>query len=202
MSAQPKPFYTPEHYVELERDAEFKNEYLSGQIFAMAGGSPKHSKIISNVNGSAWSRLRGSSCQVYNNDLRVTIMQTGLKTYPDLTVVCGEAHFHPLDKDSLINPTVLFEVLSPTTEAYDRGEKWAHYRQLDSLQEYLLVSQDKALVEHYVRQEDGSWNFTAISDIQVSVTLPCLGCELPLTEIYDRVTFEEGKPAEEAGNPG
>ena len=202
MSAQPKPFYTPEHYVELERKAEFKSEYLSGQIFAMAGGSPKHSALISNVNGSAWSRLRGSSCQVYNNDLRITIMQTGLKTYPDVTVVCGEAHFHPLDKDSIINPTVLFEVLSPTTEAYDRGEKWAHYQQLDSLQEYILVSQHKAQVEHYVRQDDGSWKFTAASDLGAKIPLPSLGCELLLAEIYDRVTFEESSPiAESAGEP-
>ncbi len=193
MAAQPKPFYTPEQYVELECKAEFKSEYLSGQIFAMAGGSPKHSKIGNNIGGEMRNLLRGKPCDVFNSDLRVTIMQTGLKTYPDVTVVCGEAHFHPLDKDSIINPTVLFEVLSPSTEAYDRGEKWAHYRQLDSLQEYVLVSQDKALVEHYVRQDDGSWKFTAASDLGDKITLPSLGCELPLAEIYDRVTFDRYK---------
>jgi len=190
MSALAKPFYTPEQYLELERNADYRSEYISGQIFAMAGGSPRHSAIISNVNGAAWSQLRGRSCQVFNNDLRVTVMQTGLRTYPDVTIVCGEAHIHPLDKDSIINPTVLFEILSPTTEAHDRGEKWAHYRKLDSLQEYVLVSQDQILVEHFVRQEDDSWKFTATEGLDASIFLPSLNCTLPLAEVYDRVVFE------------
>lgn len=199
MSAHPAPLYTPEQYIELEREAEFKSEYISGQIFAMAGGSAKHSKIGNNIGGEIRSWLRGTPCDAFNSDLRVTIMQTGLKTYPDVTVVCGEAHFHPLDGDSVINPTVLFEVLSPTTEAYDRGEKWAHYQRLGSLQEYVLVSQHRAYVEHYVRQDDGSWKFTATSDLDGTITLPSLGCELPLAEIYDKVTFEEASPILVAG---
>ncbi len=197
MSAQPAPFYTPEQYLELEQDADYKSEYLSGQIFAMAGGSPEHSAIGNNIGGEMRSLLRGTPCAVFNSDLRVTVMQSGLMTHPDVTVVCGEQHRHPLDRHSIINPTVLFEVLSPTTEAYDRGEKWAHYRRLDSLQEYILVSQNKARVEQYVRQDDGSWKFTAAEGVEASLWLPSPGCTLPLAEIYDRVTFTETMPGVE-----
>ena len=189
MSAQATPFITPEQYLELEEQAAFKSEYLSGQIFAMAGGTPAHSAIGSDIVREAGGRLRRSPCQVYNSDLRVTVMQTGLITYPDVTAVRGEQHFHPRDRNSLINPTVLFEVLSESTEGYDRGEKWAHYRRLDSLREYVLVSQDKARVEHYVRQDDGSWNFTAADGLDGRLTLPTLDCTLSLADIYDRVTF-------------
>ena len=196
MSAQPIPFYTPEEYLELERDAEFKSEYVSGQIFAMAGGSPEHSAIGNNIGGEMRNLLRGTPCAVFNSDLRVTVMQTGLMTYPDVTVVCGDQHRHPLDKHSIINPSVIFEVLSPSTEAYDRGEKWAHYRRLDSLQEYILVSQNKPRVEQYIRQDDGSWKFTAVEGREASLLLPSLGCSLPLSEVYDRVIFEEATPQE------
>jgi len=156
MSAQSLPFYTPEQYLELERNTDYKNEFISGQIFAMSGGTPTHSLLGANLAREVGNALKSQPCRTYNSDLRVTVMQTGLKTYPDVTVVCGDPYFHPLDKDSIINPTVVFEVLLPSTEGYDRGEKWAHYRRLDSLQEYVLVSQDKACVEKYERQNDGS----------------------------------------------
>ena len=191
MSAQPVPFYTPEQYIELEKTSEFKSEYLSGQIFAMAGGSPEHSAIGNNIGREMGNLLKREPCQVFNSDLRVTIMQSGLMTHPDVSVVCGEQHRHPLDKNSIINPTVLFEVLSPTTEAYDRGEKWAHYRRLDSLQEYILVSQNKARVEQYVRQDDSSWKFRAVEGLAASLFLPSLGCSLPLSEVYDKVSLDE-----------
>lgn len=193
MSAQSIPFHTPEQYIELEENAKFKSEYLSGQIFAMAGGSPEHSAIGNNIGREMGNLLKRGPCQVFNSDLRVTIMQTSLMTHPDVTVVCREQHRHPLDKNSSINPTVLFEVLSPTTEAYDWGEKWAHYRRLDSLQEYLLVSQNKARVEQYVRQDD-SWKFMAVEGLAASLLLPSLGCSLALAEVYDKVTFEEAAP--------
>ena len=200
MSAQPIEFYTPEQYVEIEESAEYKSEYLSGQIYAMAGGSPEHSKIANNIGGEMRTLLRREPCDVFNSDLRLTVMQSGLKTYPDVTAVCGEQHHHPLDKNSIINPTVLFGVLSPSTEAYDRGEKWALYRRLDSLREYILVSQDKALVEQYVRQDDGSWKFTATEGVEASLFFPSLGCSLSLSEIYDRVQFGEVAPDREATN--
>jgi len=191
MSAQPKPYYAPEQYLELEQDAGYKSEYLSGQIFAMAGGSPEHSAIGNNIGREMGNLLKRSPCRVFNSDLRVAAMQSGLMTYPDVTVVCGEQHRHPLDRNSIINPTVIFEVLSPTTEAYDRGAKWALYRHLDSLQEYILVSQDKPLVEQYVRQDDGSWKFTAVEGLAASLFLPSLGSSLPLLEVYDKVTFSD-----------
>ena len=197
MSAQPLPFYTPEQYLELEERSDHKSDYLSGQIFAMAGGSPEHSAIGSNLCREMGNLLKRGPCQVFNSDLRVTIMQSGLMTHPDVTVICGEQHRHPLDKNSIINPTVLFEVLSPSTEAYDRGEKWAHYRQMDSLQEYILVSQNKARMEQYVRQDDGSWKFTAVAGLAASLLLPSLGCSLPLAEVYDKVTLQEAVAQEE-----
>ena len=183
MSALPNPFYTPEQYVEMEEKAEVKSEYVSGQIFAMSGGTPKHSAIGSNLVGELRSRLRGTPFQTYNSDLRVTVMQASLMTYPDATVVCGEQHFHPLDTDRLINPTVLIEVLSPSTEANDRGEKWAKYQRLDSLRDYVLVSQKEARVEQYVRQEDGSWRFTTAVGREASIFLPSLDCTVPLADV-------------------
>ena len=200
MSAQALPFYTPEQYLELEERSDHKSEYLSGQIFAMAGGSPEHSAIGNAIGGEIRSLLRGSPCSVFNSDLRVTVMQSGLMTYPDVTVVCGEKHRDPLDKNSIINPTVIFEVLSPSTEAYDRGAKWALYRGLDSLQEYILVSQDKALVEQYVRQDDGSWKFMAVEGMEASLFLPSLGSSLSLAEVYDKVMLEEFAAIEEHEN--
>ncbi len=195
MSALPKPFYTVEHYLELEEKAETKSEYLSGQIFAMSGGSPRHSRIAANIIRRVGNALDAEPCEIFTSDLRVTVMPTGLKTYPDLTVVCGEPYFHPLDTNSLINPMVLFEVLSPSTEGYDRGEKWANYRQLDSLQEYVLVSQHTPLVEVYARQEDSSWKFTATTAIDGKISLPSLSAELSLAEIYEKIEFDPTVPA-------
>ena len=196
MAALQQTYYTPEQYLEMEEKAEFKSEYVSGQIFAMAGASPRHNTISANILGEIRSRLRGGPCQPFGSDQRVTIMQTGLKTYPDVSVVCGELHLHPLDRNSLINPIVVFEVPSDSTEGRDRGEKWAHYRRLDSLEEYVLVSQTEARVELYVRQDDGSWKYTATEGLEASVFLPSLDCALPLAEVYDRIVFEEPTPAE------
>ena len=159
----------------------------------MSGGSPHHSLIGANIGREVGNVLKGQPCLVFNSDLRVTIMPTGLKTYPDVTVVCGEPYYHPLDKDSLINPTVLFEVLSPTTEGYDRGAKWAHYRRLNSLQEYVLVSQDKARIEKFERQNDGSWKFTEANGLDESIALESPGIQLSLAEVYTQVRL----PAEE-----
>ena len=195
MSALEKPFFTPEQYLELERDAEYKSEYFSGQIFAMAGGSPEHSAIGANIAREVGNRLKHGSCQVFNSDLRVTVMQMGLMTYPDVTVVCGEQHRHPLDRNSLINPRVVFEVLSDSTEAYDRGAKFALYQRLDSLEEYVLVSQDKARVERYFRQADGQWLYSRVDGLAGELVLESLECRVPLAEIYDRITF----PLEETG---
>ncbi len=189
MSALAALYVTPEQYLEAEREADFKSEYFSGQIFAMAGGTPEHSAIGTNIAGELRSRLRGKPCQVYNSDLRVTVMQSGLKTYPDVTVVCGEQYFHPLDTNSLINPTVIIEVLSGSTESYDRGAKWTLYQGLDSLQEYVLVSAGTPRVERFTRQDNGLWLYESVGGLDAEIRLESLEITLPLAEVYERVTF-------------
>lgn len=189
MSALAALYVTPEQYLEAEREADFKSEYFSGQIFAMAGGTPEHSAIGTNIAGELRSRLRGKPCQVYNSDLRVTVMQSGLKTYPDVTVVCGEQYFHPLDTNSLINPTVIIEVLSGSTESYDRGAKWTLYQGLDSLQEYVLVSVSTPRIERFTRQDNGLWLYESVGGVDGEIRLESLEITLPLAEVYERVVF-------------
>lgn len=190
MSVQPLPDYTLEQYAVLEETASYKSEFISGRIYAMSGGTPKHSLISGNIILGLGSKLIGGPCKVYTSDLRVGIMPIDVETYPDVTVVCGEPHVNPFDKNSVINPSVIFEVLSPSTEVYDRGEKWAHYRRLDSLEEYLLVSQDKPQIEQYIRQEDGTWKFTYVEGLEVGSAVTVLGVTLALAEVYDKITFE------------
>ena len=200
MSAQPQPaYYTPEQYLALEREAEFKSQYLYGGIWTMAGSSIPHNRISANVAREIGNRPKGSPCEAFFNDLRVTVLETGLRTYPDVIVVCGETQAPPQDKDSIINPTVLVEVLSPSTETFDRGEKFAHYRRIETLAEYVLISQDKIRLEYYVRGEDDHWDFREISDQEKSLTLPSLGCDLPLSGIYARVRF--APPTSEEDSP-
>ncbi|MGI4787278.1 MAG: Uma2 family endonuclease [Janthinobacterium lividum] len=200
MSAQPLPYYTLEQYVELEENATYKSEFVAGRIYAMSGGTPKHSLISGNIILGVGSLLRGSPCKVYTSDLRVGIMPIDVETYPDVAIVCGEPHINPFDKNSIINPAVIFEVLSPSTERYDRGEKWARYQRLDSLQQYVLVSQDTPRVEHYVRQEDGSWNYAALEGLEPASALRVLDVRLALSEIYDRITFPEPSDVREAAH--
>jgi len=195
MSALPKPFVTPEQYLEIERKAEYKSEYHSGQMFAMAGGSPLHSAIGTNIVGELRNRLRGTSCQPFNSDLRVYIPATGLFTYPDASVVCGQQGLQLFDQDNLVNPVAPFEVLSSSTESYDRGAKFALYQRLPSLQEYMLVSQNAPQVERYARQPNGRWLYELVEGLEASMALEALGVVLPLAEIFDRVTF----PISEAG---
>ncbi len=187
MSAQPLPYYTIEQYAELEESAAYKSEFIAGRIYAMSGGTPTHSAVAANISGEMRNLLRHEPCRVYNSDLRVGIMPLDVETYPDVTVVCGEPHLNPFDKNSIINPAVIFEVLSPSTERYDRGEKWEHYQRLDSLQEYLLVSQHKPKIEHYVRQDNGSWIFTSAEGLDAAVTVH--GVSLSLAEVYDKIMF-------------
>ena len=150
MPAMPKPLLTPEEYLARERRAETKSEYLRGEVFAMAGASRAHNLIASNAAGELRQQLRDRPCEVYPSDMRVKVSPSGLYTYPDVTVVCGEPQFEDAEVDTLLNPKVLVEVLSPSTADYDRGGKFTHYRRLPSLQEYVLISQDRPLVEHYV----------------------------------------------------
>ena len=145
---------TPEEYLALERKATIKSEYVNGQMYAMSGASRAHNLICLNIGGELRTQLKERACEVYTNDMRVRVTAAGLYTYPDVLVVCEEPRFEDDSFDILLNPTVLFEVLSPSTEAYDRGAKFGYYRQLDSMQEYTLVSQDLTRVEHYIRHKE------------------------------------------------
>jgi len=188
---------TPAEYLEIERAAEFKSEFFAGEMFAMAGASPPHVLITSNVNRELGTQFKNRPCRVYSSDLRVKVSATGLYTYPDVVVVCGEQRFDDERGDTLLNPTLIVEVLSPTTETYDRGEKFDHYSQLESLQEYVMIAQDRPRVERYVRQPGGQdWLLTVVRHAQGSISLPSIGCELSLAEVYDRVAL-----AREAGPP-
>lgn len=180
---------SPQEYLELERKASSKSEYRDGLIVPMAGASPKHIDIVSNTHTELGICLKGKTCKVCNSELKV---RTRTKySYPDLTVVCGEpAYEYDVDRNGiLINPTLIVEVLSASTEAYDRGEKFAAYRELESFREYLLVSQTQPLVEQFIKQADGSWKLTDTKGLEASVRLETLGCTLALRDVYNGVSF-------------
>jgi Uma2 family endonuclease len=187
MSSQTKQHYTSEEYLALERQAQYKSEYYAGEIFAMAGASRWHNLIVANVVGELRSQLKGRPCTTYPSDMRVKISATGLYVYPDVTVVCGEAQFDDTQQDTLLNPTLIVEVLSDSTEAYDRGGKFAHYRKLDSLMAYVLITQTKPHVEHYLRQPDNRWLLSEADSIHDTIHLPAIDCHLALAEVYDKV---------------
>ncbi len=192
-----QPRYTPEEYLALERKADYKSEYVNGQIIAMAGASRQHNLIAGNLYREVSQQVRGRPCEAYISDMRVKVGSTGLYTYAHVVVVCGDIRFEDASHDTLLNPVVIVEVLSASTEAYDRGEKFAHYRRLESLQEYLLVAQDKVRLEHYVRQ-GSQWVLSEVSDLNDTVHLAAIGCEVVLQEVYDKVQFvtsDEATPA-------
>ncbi|MDE0685033.1 MAG: Uma2 family endonuclease [Candidatus Poribacteria bacterium] len=195
---------TPEEYIAFERkalpDADIiRHEYINGELIAMSGASRAHNLITMNVSAALHSRLRGSECETYANDMRVSTPTTASYFYPDVTVVCDEPRFEDDVFDTLLNPIILVEVLSPSTEVYDRREKFAHYRQLPSLQEYVLVAQDKVRVEHYRRQEEQGtvpatgkdWIFTDFQELEEILPLTSIQCQLPLQEIYERITLPD-----------
>jgi Uma2 family endonuclease len=189
MSAVPKQSYSLDEYLALERIASCKNEYYRGQIFAMSGGSPRHNTIGINLAASLRARLRGSPCRPYNSDQRIHIPAIGLSTYPDLSIVCGELKLDSRDRDAIVNPRVIVEVLSRSTERYDRGKKFDFYRQLEPLLEYVLVNQDDPQVERFVRQEDGNWLLSVYKGLDAKLDLVTIDCVLPLMEIYEDVKF-------------
>lgn len=189
MEAHRRRYLTPEEYLTIERQSEIRSEYLNGEMFAMSGSSREHNLIVTNLSREISTQLRGHPCETYTNDQRVHIPATGIYTYPDLVVACGEPRFQNQRFDTLLNPAVIIEVLSPNTEAYDRGEKFESYRTIESLREYVLIAQDKPRVEHYLRQDGSSWLLTAVSGLEARVSLPSIQCELALSEIYERIKF-------------
>jgi len=180
---------TPEEYLRIEREAPYKSEYYGGEMFSMAGGSPRHSRIATNIAGYLTNALKGRRCTPYNSDLRIGIPGEGLYTYPDVSVFCAPLTFLPGTDDTATNPTVIVEVLSKTTEAYDRGRKFEHYRRLPSLREYVLVSQDAPTLERFTREGDGRWVLTAAHGLEATIPLDALETALPLAEVYDKVDF-------------
>ena len=195
MASQQQPTCTPEQYLARERMAETKSEFFDGRTYAMSGASRSHARITTNLIAALHGQLRGRTCDVFTSDLKVRVSQTGLYTYPDATVVCGEAHFADDAFDVLLNPTLVVEVLSPSTEAYDRGQKFAHYMRLPSIREYVLVAQSRMRVERFTRRDDGqAWVLTVAEGADATVDLPSIGCVLRVGDLYERVDLPPATP--------
>ncbi len=186
--------FTPADYNVLEHDAIYKSDYYEGEIFDMSGGTSDHSLITTNVLIAIGQRLKGKPCRAYESNMRLLSAATGLRTYPDVSVYCAPLQYDPEDpkNTTAMNPTLVVEVLSPSTERYDRGVKSESYRRIDSLKTYVLVSQDRAHVEIRERQSDGAWAIRDASGIEATVRLDAIGVELPLHEVYDGVEFPAG----------
>jgi Uma2 family endonuclease len=198
MPVRQTPQFTVEEYLRLERDATEKHEYRDGEIIAMSGGTVKHSLLTANVGGALWTRLRGSPCRVYDSNLRVRINRKRLYSYPDLTVICERPAIDPDDSsgETITNPRVVVEVLSASTETYNRTKKFDRYRELDSFREYILVAQDAARVETFFKQADGSWALDVVTGLDATIKLRGIEISLPLAEIYAGIEFPPEAPEE------
>jgi Uma2 family endonuclease len=194
MSSASKRLLSPEEYLEQERRADSKSEYLRGEVFAMAGASFEHTLIKDNLAREAGNQLKGTPCRVLTSDMRVRVAATGLYAYPDIVILCDEPQFEDETFDTLLNPRAIVEVLSDSTEKYDRGAKFAHYRQIPSLQEYVIVAQDRPLVERYVRQTDESWVLTVFADASRIFEFASVPVQVPLAEIFRGIQFPD-RPA-------
>lgn len=186
-----RTYLSPNDYLKAERESDLRHEYLDGQVYAMAGESPDHSTICFNLAVIVGTQLRGKSCRGFSPNMKVRTPPKNLFVYPDLTVVCGEPVFHDERRDVLTNPKVIVEVLSPSTEAYDRGGKWIRYQQIETLTDYVLIAQDQPQVEHFTRQPDGKWIYTTITDLAGILELPSIECRVSLAELYERIVFPE-----------
>lgn len=182
---------TPAEYLRRERAAETKSEYVNGQIYAMSGASRQHNRITVNVTALLHTQLQRSPCEAFANDMRVKVSAESMYTYPDLAVVCGEAKFEDTALDTLLNPTLIIEVLSDSTEKYDRGKKFAYYQRIESLREYVLISQDTPRIESFTRLPDNRWVLTTVEVQEEAISLASIGCSLPLSDVYARVEFEK-----------
>lgn len=191
MTALLKTPLTAREYLARESRAEFKSEFFNGEVFAMAGASPRHNFIRENLSGELFGRLKGGPCRAVSADQRVLVSRTGLYTYPDLLIVCGPPEFDPEDSNTIINPTAIVEVLSPSTEKYDRGAKFRNYQQIPSLNEYVLVAQDEAVIERFVRQADGSWGFVSFVGLEATLAFTTVPVQIPLTDVYAGISFDE-----------
>jgi Uma2 family endonuclease len=191
MPAEQPRYYTIQEYLRMERASDVKHEYVNGEILAMSGGTPAHSLISANTSGEIRNALKGKPCRVYDSNFRVRIPRSPLYMYPDISIACSKLDFDPADeqKETYSNPTVLIEVLSKSTEGYDRGVKFRQYRKIESLREYVLISQDMPAIETYFRNSDGQWVIDSYAELNGTLLLKSLDLRIPLTEIYAGITF-------------
>jgi len=195
---QSRIYFTEEEYLAIERSSEERHEYIDGKIFAMAGENDEHGEIASNIFGHLFAQLQGKPCRARHENTKVrsgpepksSRNPEGFYSYPDVLVVCGERKFHDKYRDVLLNPNVIFEVMSKSTEVFDRGEKFIRYRTwLPMLTNYILVAQGKPMIEHYRRQPNGDWTLSTVSGIEATLKIESIGCSLRLSEVYDGVSF-------------
>jgi len=184
---------SPAEYLEIERKAQFKSDYYNGEMFALAGASFIHNRIAKNLTTSLNVQLKGKLCESFQSDLKIHILESELFTYPDIVVICEEPVFYDNEKDVVLNPIIIMEILSPSTENYDRGFKFELYRKLNSLKDYFLISQEKALIEHFSKNNDNSWTLKEYNNIDQSIIIESIDCNLKLDDVYYKVRFEELK---------
>ncbi len=191
MIPQEKKKMTPKEYLEFEKNSEFKHEYFDGEIFAMVGAKFNHNRISSNIVREVGNQLKQTPCSVFSSDMRVKIQEIEKYTYPDIVVACDKIELLEDELDSLLNPVVIIEILSHSTEAYDRGLKFTHYQFIDSLQEYILIAQHACDVVKFKRNEGNSWLYTSHMNMEQAIKIESIECELPLSEIYHKVEFKK-----------
>ena len=191
MTAALKTKLTAQEYLAIETRAEFKSEFFNGEMFAMVQNSVRHSFIRENLSGEIGLRLKGGPCRSVSSNQRVLVSRTGLYTYPDLLIVCGPFELDPENSHTITNPTAIVEVLSPSTEKYDRGAKFRNYQQIPSLKEYVLVAQDEAVIDRYVRLSDGSWGLVSFVGLQATLALTSVPVQIPLADVYAGIAFDE-----------
>jgi Uma2 family endonuclease len=189
MSALADSPMTEAEYLDFERTAEFKHEFLNGHVYAMSGASRIHNLICTNIVSALHPHLRDKPCEIYQSDMRIKVAATGLYTYPNITIVCGEPKFASNVFDTLLNPTLIIEVLSPSIESYDRGRKFHHYQQIESLQEYVLVTQDAPRIERFLRQQNAVWEYMEANGLNADLQLTSIGSVLALADAYAQVNF-------------
>jgi Uma2 family endonuclease len=187
MASQHNILLTAEQYLDLEEKAEYKSEYIDGEIFAMAGASRAHDIIVRNIGSELHSQFKHTPCIAHTGDMRVAASPASAYTYPDISIACQDARYFRRGTDNLLNPVAIIEVLSPSTEIYDRRQKFGKYREMSSLREYVLVSQDEILVERFARQPNGDWLYSSLTSRDDSLTLTSVPATLKLRDIYDRV---------------
>lgn len=190
MSTQRNYLFTPEEYLSLERCAEYKSEYTDGHIVAMTGASFRHIQIVGNITISLGLQLKKRRCSVLSNEMKARLPDSSKFYYPDIIVMCGEPQFHDRRTDVLLNPTLIIEVLSDSTEAFDRGRKFQDYQRIEFLREYVLVAQDRFVIEQFFQQTPGVWTYSATIGLDNTIMLPSIECTLALADVYDKISDE------------